>query len=185
MRHQYSIACSMIVAAALSAGCASRGGILGVDCCADVPSGAIPEPAGTKVCAWQTQQVNAAFTDQTVLYQADFVDRTSQLSPSALQRLSRQSQLESSSEFVWVLEPSGDADLDSGRVGAVVEALAARGRTAAEVRIATPAALGLRGPQAERIARGTGSTQSSLRGTGASTSRPSSLGGFGGGLRGF
>ena len=60
-------ACGLAIAAMTTLGCASRGGILGVDCCADIPAGAIPQPAGAKLCDWQTAQVSSAVVDQTVL----------------------------------------------------------------------------------------------------------------------
>ena len=135
-----------------SIGCASRGGILGVDCCADVPAGAIPEPAGTKLCQWQSDQINAAAVDRNVLYQADFVGRTIELSPGANDRLSR-SLLSGTLDVNHItIEPSGDDSLDHARVAAVIDTLTSAGVSAPDVRIAVPAALGLTGPQAERVA---------------------------------
>ena len=53
-------------------GCSHHRGVTGVDSIADVPKGAVPEPAGVKLCQWQTAQVLQAAQDQTVLYKADF-----------------------------------------------------------------------------------------------------------------
>ena len=174
------LACFMMLA-----GCAGRGGILGVDQCADIPCGAIPEPAGTKVCAWQSAQVQSAIADQTVLYQADFVDRTDQLSPAARQRIGRHATSGLGTQLPWVIEPSGDPDLDASRVAAVNLALSQQNITAVEVQIATPAALGLRGPLAEQVAGRVGSGGGSNRGVGAPITQPSSLGRLGAGSRGF
>ena len=49
-------------------GCASRGGIFGVDYGADIPEGAIPEPAGTKIHEIQKTQVLQARKDLNVFY---------------------------------------------------------------------------------------------------------------------
>ena len=172
---------SLVSGSCLMAGCASRGGILGVDCCADVPAGAIPEPAGTKVCNWQTEQVRSAIADQTVLYQADFVARTESLSPAAFDRMSRHAQSNLANIQPWVIQPSGDEGLDARRVAVVTEELSRQGITPIQVQLATPPALGLSGPQAERVAGGFGNIRNSGTGTGAPISRPSGLGGQAGG----
>lgn len=172
---------SLVSGSCLSIGCASRGGILGVDCCADVPAGAIPEPPGTKVCNWQSEQVRSAIADQTVLYQADFVARTESLSPAALDRMSRHAQSNLANVQSWVIQPSSDEALDARRVARVTAELSRRGITPLEVQLATPAALGLRGPQAERVASGFGNIRSSNTGTGAPISRPSGSDGQAGG----
>lgn len=184
MNHQAKmlLVASLVSGSCLSIGCANRGGVLGVDCCADVPAGAIPEPAGTKVCRWQTEQVRSALADQTVLYQADFIARTESLSPGALQRIARHVQSNLANVQPWIIEPSGDDELDAKRVGFVSEELLRRNIAPIDVQIATPAALGLRGIQAESIARGFGNGQNTSRGNGgagAPISRASGLSGQG------
>ncbi len=174
----------LIAGMCILGGCASRGGILGVDCCADVPAGAIPEPAGTKVCNWQSQQVGSAIADQTVLYQADFVASTASLSPAAVQRLSRHAQSNLANVQPWVIEPSGNESLDSQRVAMTVEELSRRGITPVDVQIATPAALGLRGPEAERVAGGFGNNGNGNSAVGAPVSRASGFGGQAQGIGG-
>jgi len=176
---QKLIALTIVAAGSLFSGCANRGGILGVDCCADIPAGAIPEPAGNKVCNWQTAQVANAIADQAVLYQADFISTTDQLSPAALDRMSRHAQSNLANVLPWVVEPSGEANLDASRIASALTALSARGVTPIDIQIATPAALGLSGPQAEGVARNSGNNGNSSGGTGAPTSRPSGLGGLG------
>lgn len=151
-----------------SVGCASRGGILGVDRCADVPAGAIPEPVGTKLCQWQTAQINAAAVDRYVLYKADFVGKSSELSPGAIERLSRLIAAGNLEANTMVIEPTGDDRLDQSRVSAVIEVLSSAGANVPDVRIAIPAALGLSGPQAERAAGNAGQTRGS---SGSSTVR--------------
>ncbi|TWT94710.1 hypothetical protein [Stieleria varia] len=169
----------------LSFGCSHHDGVLGVDCCADIPAGAIPAPAGSKVCQWQSAQVNSAIADQTVLYQADFIDRSATLSPAALQRLSRHAQTDLAAVQSWTIEPSGDAAVDTNRLASVLHELAIRGIHSPDVQLAFPAALGLSGPQAERAASALGNTRNSNAGIGAPISRPSGIGGTGltGGFR--
>jgi len=169
-----------VVGALTLSGCASRGGILGVDCCADIPAGAVPEPAGSKVCDWQTAQVTGAVADQTVFYQADFIGPSAELSPGAIERMTRNANSGLAAVQPAFIEPSGDVSVDSERVNAVAARLASFGVSAPIVEVATPAALGLRGPQAERVAGGFGNIRNSNSGTGAPVSRPSGLGGQGG-----
>lgn len=183
-----SLAAGAIAAGSLIVGgCASRGGILGVDCCADIPAGAVPEPAGTKVCNWQNVQVSSALADQTVLYQADFVGKSDSLSPAAIQRLARNVSSGLAATQPAIIETSGDASLDAARLNVVNRQLASFGVTLPIVEIATPAALGLRGPDAEQAARAIGNAGNAGRGTGAPLAQPAQLGtqgGFGGNLPG-
>ena len=144
----------LVIALIITTGCASRGGILGVDCCADIPAGAIPEPAGTKVCDWQTDQIAYAIADQTVFYNCDFVGKTAKISPDALQRIARTASNDLLPNQPSIIEPSGDETLDAARVTAVTLQLASYGITQPTVEVAIPAALGMQGVQAERIASG-------------------------------
>ena len=148
-----SIAVSLIC---LSVGCAHREGFLGVDCCADIPAGAIPEPAGNKVCSWQTAQVQSALPDQMTLYKSDFVAKTSELSPGAIERIRGLAYSGSIQQAGWIVEPSGDDTLDQNRIQAVVSQLAELGSSDLEVTLAVPAAIGLTGRQAERVAGAVG-----------------------------
>ena len=150
----------------LVTGCASRGGIFGVDRCADIPAGAIPEPAGNKICNWQTVQVSNAFADQLVLYRSDFVGDTVQLSPAAERRMSRLANAGSASDLTWVIEPSENAELDQARLQSAVDRLTQFGVSPVDVSIAVPAAIGLVGPQAERLGVGVGSGQNRNQGNG-------------------
>lgn len=174
------IAGSLTIGSLVMSGCASRGGILGVDCCADIPAGAVPELAGTKVCNWQTAQVSSAIGDQTVLYQADFIGTSANLSPGAIERMARNANSGLAAVQPSLIEPSGNASLDTSRVNTVNVQLASLGVTSPMVEVATPAALGLQGPLAEQVAGGFGNNANAGRGTGAPISQPSGLGGQGG-----
>ena len=149
-------------------GCASDHGILGVDRCADIPRGAIPEPAGSKVCEWQTAQVTSALADQGVFHLSDFRGDTAALSPAAIERLARSVDGGLAIGLTWIVEPSGDLELDAERVASLAAALHSAGLavSADAIQVAYPAALGLPGPRAERIGIG-GSRTSSNRGNGS------------------
>lgn len=178
-------ACIGVFVSFTIAGCASRGGIFGVDECADIPKGAIPHPAGKKLCDWQTAQINGAIGDQTVLYRADFIGKGSALSPGAIERMARNANTGLAATQASLIEPSGDESLDAARLGVVIDQLASLGITEPIVEIATPAAIGLRGPQAERVASGLGSRRNQSRGTGAPIAGRSGLGGQSSGFGGF
>ena len=155
-KHGKSLSLAALGCLFLVTGCASRGGIFGVDRCADIPAGSIPEPAGNKVCNWQTVQVSNAFADQLVLYRSDFVGNTAELSPAAERRMSRLANAGSASDLTWVIEPSGNAETDQTRVQAAVDRLTQLGVAPVDVSISVPAALGLPGLQAERLGVGFG-----------------------------
>ena len=140
----------------LVSGCTSCRGIPGIDCCADVPLGAIPEPAGTKVCNWQSVQVANAYADQSVLYRSDFIGDSSELSPAAIKRMSRLAHDGSASHLPWVIEPSENAALDQARLHSAIAQLAELCASPVDVSIGIPAALGLSGPQAEQLGVGIG-----------------------------
>ncbi len=177
---------AVAIATVLSiAGCSHHKGVLNVDACADIPCGAIPEPPGSKICAWETIQATQAAADQSVLYISDFVGTTTQLSPAATQRIGRLVQAGAAENLPWVIESSDDSDLDATRANALVEALAELGVAPIDVTIGTPAALGLRGPQAERIAGNAGRNRNSISNSRARTGGRNGGFGFGGFGRGF
>ncbi|QDV59267.1 hypothetical protein [Rosistilla oblonga] len=155
-------------------GCASRGGFLGVDCCADIPAGAIPEPAGAKLCDWQTAQVTSAVADQTVFYQSDFIGTSATLSPAAIDRMARNANSGLVFSQPSIVEPSGNDLRDAARVESVIAQLASLGVAAPVVEVATPAALGMQGQLAERVGGGFGNP---IAGTGAPISQASGFGG--------
>ena len=130
-------------------GCASRGGIFGVDYGADIPEGAIPEPAGTKIHEIQKTQVLQARKDLNVFYQADFVGKTAKLSPLASTRVAQREKSAPENSAPFIIEPSGDSNLDQERVSSVKKQLAEAGIDYGAVEVALPSAMGLRGPFAE------------------------------------
>ena len=143
-----------------SCGC---GGLFGIDDCADIQEGAVPALAGSKICDWQTAQVSKALLDQTTLYLSDFVDTTSELSPGAANKLNQSvhSGLESQP---WIVQPSGDRQLDESRVAKVTELLEWMGVSDPVVMLNIPQAIPLPGPLAESAARnGTGAFNSNSR----------------------
>jgi hypothetical protein len=160
------ITSSLAVALITSSGCASRGGILGVDRCADIPAGAIPEPAGVKICDWQTAQVAGALADQTVFYKSDFIGDSAKIAPNSLNRIARSARSGLSTSQPSIIEPSGDETLDAARVTAVSLQLASYGITQPVVEVAIPAAIGMLGIRAERVADGFGNSGNGSSGGG-------------------
>ena len=160
-----------------SSGCASRGGILGVDCCADIPAGAIPEPAGSKVCDWQTAQVSGAEADQTVFYKSDFIGSSAKIAPNSIDRIARTARSGLAANQPSIIEPSGDEALDAARVSAVSLQLASYGITQPIVTVAIPAALGMQGIRAEQIAEGVGNFGNGSNGTAGRGYQPMGMGG--------
>ena len=146
----------LAIALITTSGCASRGGILGVDRCADIPAGAIPEPAGVKNCNWQTAQVSGAEADQTVFYKCDFIGNSAKIAPEAINRIARTASSGLATTQPAIIEPSGDETLDAARVTAVSLQLASYGIPQPVVTVAIPAALGMQGIRAEQIADGLG-----------------------------
>jgi len=146
----------LAIALITTSGCASRGGIFGVDRCADIPAGAIPEPAGVKVCNWQTAEVSGAEADQTVFYKCDFIGNSAKIAPEAINRIARTATSGLAQSQPSIIEPSGDDALDAARVTAVSLQLASYGISQPDVAVAIPAALGMQGIRAEQIADGLG-----------------------------
>ena len=149
-KYWLALLCVIVVA-----GCTGTGrGLCNIDCCCDTPAGAIPKQAGSKLCQWQHAQVGGAFADQFVLYQSDFEGRSTQLAPSAIERIGRLVHTGSANQNPWLIEPSTDSNLDQARVESVSYHLDSLGAAALDVVVATPAAIGLSGPLAERAVRG-------------------------------
>ena len=133
---------------ALFLGCAGNDGILHVDRYADIPEGAIPDPAGQKSSVIQNSQIEAAAIDQQVLYRADFVDSTTDLAPAADRRISLLTAGDNLLSTL-IIEPSEDTDLDNRRVTALKSYLDSREIVGVTIELAYPAALGLESVQAE------------------------------------
>lgn len=172
----------LVLATCLLSGCASRGGILGVDRCADIPAGAVPRPAGEKVCAWQKAQVANAVADQTVFYQGDFIEKTDAISPAAIERMARNASNGLAAGQASIIESSGDQTLDTARVNSVRLQWASLGIEPPMVEIATPAALGMDGTIAETVARNNANPGGGSNRIGAPTVQPLGFGDQAGGL---
>ncbi|TWT73344.1 hypothetical protein [Allorhodopirellula solitaria] len=163
----------------LAGGCRSSQGICDVDCCADIPSGAIPNGPGAHLCQWQQTQVASAATDQGVFYRADFIDQSDQLSPAALRQVATLAQQGELPVAPIIIEPSGDSMRDADRTVSLAAAFSAAGAPlmADEIQLAYPPALGLDGFRAQQVAR-----NASRNGSGGGGQ--SGGGGFGGGIGG-
>ena len=176
----------LAIALITTTGCASRGGILGVDRCADIPAGAIPEPAGVKTCNWQTAQVSSAEADQTVFYKCDFIGNSAKIAPEAINRIARTASSGLATTQPSIIEPSGDEALDAARVTAVSLQLSSYGIPQPVVTVAIPAALGMQGIRAEQIADGLGNFGNNGARNGGRGYQPMGIGAggaFGGGGR--
>lgn len=168
---------SAIIAAGL--GCHSGEGILGVDRCANIPCGAIPAPPRSHLCEWQRAQVAAASADLGTFYQADFIDTSDQLGPSANRQVLRLAHPQAVDRIAVILEPSDDPQRDAARAVSLASAFTLAGvrMSPEQVRIAYPAALGLDGLRAQPAVR-----QGSRSGAaGGSEQGGSAQSGFGGG----
>lgn len=159
----------------LCTGCAYTRAVHKLDCCAEIPAGSIPEPAGAKLCRWQTAQVENAASDQRVLYQCDFVGSSEQLSPEARQRLWRYVQQNGAEVAAWTVEPSFKPNIDSARLNFVANTLAEMG-AAGDVALALPAAQGLEGPFAEASAAAIGNARGGQGRIGGNTGFGSGVG---------
>lgn len=169
----------LAIALITTSGCASRGGILGVDRCADIPAGAIPEPAGVKNCNWQTAQVSSAEADQTVFYKCDFIGNSAKIAPEAINRIARTASSGLATTQPSIIEPSGDEALDAARVTAVSLQLSSYGIQQPVVTVAIPAALGMQGIRAEQIADGLGNFGNNGARNGGRGYQPMGIGGSG------
>ena len=135
----------LYVVLSTSAGCVGKHGILNVDQHANIPKGAIPEPAGRKSQAIFEGQILSAEQDRYFLYQADFIGKTKDLSDSARHRLaSMLASGELSGQQLYV-EPSENADLDQNRIAETNAVLEELGITSTVVHLAHPPAISLTG----------------------------------------
>lgn len=165
---------------------------LGFDRCADIPSGAIPQPLGTFACQWQHAQMDRAELTDFVLFEHEFQNGGAELGPDGRRHIERLvPRLESSAQPV-VIARSGDDNLDEARRTHVAAVLAAYGLDEPELRVLSddPRAEGLYGPEAARIGQQRLNGTSTLGGGGGlggggfggATLGGAGLGGFGGGM---
>lgn len=145
----------LLIVAATSVGCRCSDGIFGVDQCADVPCGAIPNKPGSHLCEWQHAQVANASIDRGMFYQADFVGRSNRLGPSAMRRVGTLVQQGSIGTVALYVEPSDDSQRDMARVVSLASAVSSAGVpiTLDQIQIAYSPAIGLEGFRAQQVAR--------------------------------
>lgn len=184
--------CSLLIVVSFvtSIGCARNNGILNVDDKAAFPAGALPGPFGEKVCAWHAAQAASAALDRQVFYKADFVGNTPAIAPAALRKFAqRASDLDPAKPLSLIVEPSGDMDLDQARINALTRVAAQLNLLNTEIQVGYGAALGLLGPEAERLGRrGTLSGNSgggTVRSTGGRGIGSTGFGGRGGNVGGI
>ena len=168
-------------------GCCPKCGEMGLDHCADFPPGAIPPPAGTYACQWQTAQQAGAEDDDFVFYQHEWYRGGTELGPGGQRHLQSLAERLLAEPRAVCIEPQIDPeqpaksrDLDQARVVTMVNHLAELGVPNAGQRVIVQAsqALPLMGHEAARL--GT----SRLGGGRGATGGTGSLGGGGGGMGG-
>lgn len=169
-----------------SVGCRCDDGIFGVDKCADVPCGAIPNKPGSRLCEWQHAQVANASIDRGMFYQSDFVNTSDRLGPAAVRRIETLVKQGDIGGLNLYVEPSGDAQRDAERVVALASAVSVAGIPTMpdQIQIAYPPAIGLDGFRAQQVARSAtrnGGQGGGRGGGGGGRSGGTGGGGFGGG----
>jgi hypothetical protein len=151
--------------AALAAGCRYDGGWAWcTDQCADIPCGAIPPPAGTYSCQWQTEQIARAQQDFFVIHQTEWYLGGKQLGPDGRKHVSQIAKRLGEGSSPVIVSATDDDKLNSARRQAVVESLLTLGVPDADSRVVSgeSEAEGLYGQEAVRYGTtrlgGTGTT---------------------------
>jgi hypothetical protein len=187
----------VLVAALLAAGCHGGGWVWSTDRCADIPCGAIPQPAGVYNCQWQTAQNFRAEQDKFVIYQYEWFEGGDHLGPDGRRHVETIAQRLDSVPYPVIVEKSDDAKEDEKRRQEVIAKLASLGAPDPERRVILgySEAEGLAGTEAVRLGNrspaspslapggggGYGATGSSF-GAGTSFGAGVGGGGFGGGM---
>jgi hypothetical protein len=201
MNHR-SLSLVMLGWAALAAGCHYDCGCAWcTDECADIPCGAIPPPAGTYSCQWQTEQIDRAQQDFFVIHQTEWYLGGKQLGPDGRKHVSQIAKRLGEASSPVIVAASDDDKLNAARKKAIVDSLLKLGVPDADSRVVSgdSQAEGMYGQEAVRYGTarlngttttGTGGgfgaaggglgTQGSGFGTG--TTFGGGMGGYGGGL---
>jgi hypothetical protein len=159
--------------------CDEKAGLLGVDRCADIRKGAIPQPTGTVACQWQNTHAEQAEQDDLVIYEHEWREGGKKLGPFGQKHIEQIVRKLTNSPHQVIIEPHFDVDknrvdaeLNEARRRGVVVALAERGVADAEERVvvAWPKAEGLYGEEAvgvgiDRTSSGTGRGGTVTRGS--------------------
>ena len=158
---------------------------------ADIPAGAIPQPAGTHSSQWFATQAALADRDDFVVYQYEWQADHAQLGPFGKRHVSTLADRLISEPAQITIEPSDDEALDTARLEVLVILLAERGVAGADQRVvvAHPSAEGLHGREAPQISNayftGGGRGQGSSSGSNQNSFGGGNGGGFGGGGAGL
>jgi hypothetical protein len=179
-----------------AAGCHQTGYFWPTDRCADIPCGAIPQPAGVYSCQWQTEQKLRAEQDKFVIYQYEWFQGGDHLGPAGRRRIEAIAQRLDSVPYPVLIEKSEDTTLDETRRQFVIATLISLGAAQAERRVilgyseaegldGTEAVrLGNRSPAAPGTTQGGGGYGATNAGFGAGTTFGGGFGGIGGGSGG-
>ncbi len=174
------------------AGCSNPCGTWLWKGCQDIPAGAIPRPLGSHTCGWQTAQAEAAERDDFVVYRYEWIGQSVELGPFGTRHVMGLAQRMATQPATLVLEPSGDATLDSTRREALIQSLASQNLPdpASRVVVGWGVAEGLEGQEAQRLSQGyfrSGSRGGGGGGGGQGMGAGGGIGGggFGGGGGGF
>jgi hypothetical protein len=174
-------------ATTLAAGCHQTGYFWPTDRCADIPCGAIPQPAGNYSCQWQTEQKLRAEQDKFVIYQYEWTQGGDHFGPAGRRHIEAIAQRLDGVPYPVLIEKSEDTNLDDSRRKYMIELLTSMGVAEAERRVilgyseaegldGTEAVrLGNRSPAAPGITPGGGGYGATNSGFGAGTT-------FGGGI---
>jgi len=171
--------------AALAAGCHYDGGWAWcTDQCADIPCGAIPPPAGTYSCQWQTEQIGRAQQDFFVIHEYEWYMGAEQLGPDGRKHVHEIAKRLGDGPQHVIVAASDNDKRNAARRKVVVENLTQLGVLDADNRVVSgeSQAEGLYGQEAVRYGTsrlgGTGTT-------GAGGGANASPGGFGPTSSGF
>jgi hypothetical protein len=180
MTHR-SRAITMLGWAALAAGCSYDYGCkCPTDRCADIPPGAIPPPAGTYSCRWQTEQIARAQQDFFVIHQTEWYLGGKELGPDGRKHIREiAKRLSEHASSPVIVSATVDDKLNAARKQVVVESLLKLGVLDADSRVVSgeSEAEGLYGQEAVRD--GTARLQGGGTGTAGAGG---GLGAAGGGL---
>ena len=160
--------------------CDERSTRSGLGCanCEDIPRGAIPQPLGSYVCAWQRSHAQEADRDDYVLYSYQFGCGGDRLTPDGERHVRKLMSDPNAVIRPLIVETVDDAELAARRRSSVISYLAHLGVVGPEelVRIGESRAEGLLGQEAQGISRRITSQSSSASGRGG---QQSSFGGGG------
>lgn len=126
--------CALAIALIASGGCAQCRRWFG-DRCADIPPGAIPPPAGSHTCAWQTAQAISAERDDFVIYQYEWLNESADFGPFGSRHIEQLADRLAAHPFCVRVEPTENAELDNARRATTVEKLATLGVADADARV--------------------------------------------------